>query len=123
MNDKNKGICKECNAELTGRTDKKFCSDTCRNIHHNAINKLRDEALKAINRKLKRNALILESLVTGGIKYTKVGLLHSQGFNFEFSTHQLIAPDGKKYKYCYNYGYHIVNSEEIILVTVKDLER
>ena len=31
-------VCLECGDKLVGRSDKKFCSDYCRNAHNNTIN-------------------------------------------------------------------------------------
>ena len=31
--------CPECNDPIVGRTDKKFCSDGCRNSFNNRVNK------------------------------------------------------------------------------------
>jgi len=112
--------CQKCGTKFTGRTDKKFCGDSCRNIYHNMLNKVQDKALKIINNKLKKNVVILDRLIAHGIKNTKMDLLRSQGFDFVFFTHELTAPDGKKYKYCYHYGYHIVNPDKIILISAKD---
>lgn len=112
--------CQECKIKLIGRADKKFCSDNCRNHHHNAIYKQRDEFLKIINRKLKKNAVILERLMKHGIKSIRKELLQSEGFDFRFFTHQLTSPDGEEVKCCYSYGYYYCTAEDLKLIDVKD---
>lgn len=112
--------CLECGIGIIGRTDKKFCSDNCRNHYNNALHKQRNATLTIINKKLKKNATILGRLAGYGVYHIKTKVLLDEGFDFEFFTHQLTAPDGKKYKYCYNYGYHMVNTEDIILICARD---
>ena len=114
--------CQECGIKITGRIDKKFCGDTCRIHYHNVLNKQRDALLKTINRKLKKNAVILERLLKYGIESIRKELLESEGFDFVFITHQLITKDGKEIICCYNYGYYYLTAEELKLIEVKDLD-
>jgi len=111
--------CHECGTQLTGRTDKKFCSDHCRNYYNNSLYKQRNEVIKIINRKLKRNTVILERLVTHGISKIKKEQLRAEGFDFGFFTHQFTVSTGEKYNCCYNYGYAHTGKEDIILFSLQ----
>lgn len=114
--------CQDCGSKLAGRIDKKFCSDICRSNYNNMLNKKRDTALKQINSILKKNVIILQKLNGYGIKALQPSLLETAGFNFNFFTHQVILDQGKKYNCCYNYGYHMINKEEIELITINEPE-
>jgi len=54
--------CLLCNEKLSGRIDKKFCSDYCRTQYHNVRNKLSADLIRKINTILKRNRRILTEL-------------------------------------------------------------
>jgi len=54
--------CPECNDPIIGRTDKKFCSDGCRNSYNNRVNKDQKNLIRNINNRLRKNWRILESL-------------------------------------------------------------
>ena len=52
--------CLECGEKIVGRVDKKFCSDYCRNAHHNNLNKDRKNLVRNVNNLLRKNYRILE---------------------------------------------------------------
>ena len=54
--------CPECSDLIIGRTDKKFCSDGCRNSYNNRVNKDQKNLIRNINNRLRKNWRILESL-------------------------------------------------------------
>ena len=54
--------CLECGIKLLGRTDKKFCSDQCRNTYNNRLNKDETAYMKNVNRILRKNRRILKEL-------------------------------------------------------------
>jgi hypothetical protein len=110
--------CLECGIQITGRTDKKYCSDHCRNYHNNLLYKHRNEAIKKINGKLKKNTVILERLITHGISNISKVQLQAEGFDFGFFTHQFTVSTGEKYNCCYNYGYTHQTKDEIILFSL-----
>jgi len=114
--------CKECGIQLIGRTDKKFCSDFCRIHYHNTLNRQSNEIIKIINKKLKKNALILDKLISHDITTVKIDLLRSEGFDFVFFTHEHTVPAGEKYKCCYNYGYHHIDHDDILLICLGEAE-
>ena len=60
------GTCKQCGKNITGRLDKKFCDDYCRNTYNNQ-NKRDDELLiQGINRIIRKNRRILKTLCPVG---------------------------------------------------------
>ena len=78
--------CLECDEDVKGRIDKKFCSDYCRNAHNNRVNKDSKNLIRNINNRLRKNHKILTELnVTGKSKVTRTKL-YDKGFDFQFFT-------------------------------------
>ncbi len=113
-----KRFCQSCKQILQGRTDKKFCDDGCRNNFNNQQNSMLNKEVRCINRILKRNRAILLALLPVGKQQRivrKENLL-LEGFNFGYSTHQGVGPDGSSYQICYDVGLILQeNSEYLIL--------
>jgi len=107
--------CLECDEKIIGRTDKKFCSDICRNSYNNKINSVTNNYVRVVNTMLKRNRKILEELVPAtSTKTTKEKLLQ-RGFNFHYFTNIHKGRKGSYY-FCYDYGYHALGKDQYILV-------
>jgi hypothetical protein len=90
-----------------GRLDRKFCSDGHKNEYNNAIKIKELEEIRKINIALKRNRRILKKLLGNSdeILVTEKKLI-SEGFNFDFSTHNIVSKQKKnKFIFSYNYGY------------------
>ena len=115
-------FCLDCGSKLNGRLDKKFCDDHCRSHYNNELNRGRNAALKEINRILRTNACILEKLTAQGINLISHNMLRTTGFNFNFYTHQE-GYNGNVYFCCYNYGYHYLNDDELLLVAMPVLSK
>ena len=108
--------CLECEEEIRGRIDKKFCSDYCRNSYNNKINKEHKNLIRNINNRLRKNYKILSELnTTGKMKVTRTKL-YDQGFDFNFFTSQYTTKTGNTYFYVYNQGYLPLENETFLLV-------
>lgn len=109
--------CLDCGAILKGRSDKKFCSDQCRNNYNNTINREANNLVRNVHSVLRKNRKILCELYEGGKKKVHRDALLVSEFNKNFFTHT-IETDGDSVitKYCYEYGYRELNSEYIVLV-------
>src|SRR4051812_6202663 len=94
--------CPECGEKFYGRSDKKFCSDYCRNAFNNKQNSDCTNHIRNINNTLRKNRRILENIIVSGkterLPWQKLALV---GFNFEYCTHMRTTNDGKMYFYCY----------------------
>ena len=55
--------CLECNEDLIGRKDQKFCCDYCRNTFNNRLNEDVNANVRRINRILKKNRRIISDLL------------------------------------------------------------
>ncbi len=79
-------LCPECGEKIIGRTDKKFCTDYCRNAYNNKVNKGSKNLIRNTNNRLRKNYKILSELnQSGKTKVTRVKLLY-HNFDFNFFT-------------------------------------
>lgn len=108
--------CIECGEKFSGREDKKFCSDGCRNAYNNKINKDSTNYMRNINNKLRKNYRILSELNLEGKTKTSRTKLISKGFDFEFFTNILNTKTGNTYYFLYDQGYMALENEYFILV-------
>ncbi len=108
--------CPECGEKLRGRTDKKFCSDYCRNTHHNKVNKDTSNLIRNTNNLLRRNHRILEELNPGNKTSVSRNKLLAKGFNFEFFTSIYNTKSGNQYFFIYDQGYLKLENDFYALV-------
>lgn len=108
--------CPECGEKIIGRTDKKFCSDQCRNAYNNKINKDATNLIRNTNNRLRKNWRILERLNPNQkTKTTKTKLLE-KGFDFNLFTSIYTTKVGKIYYFVYNQGYLPLDNDFYALV-------
>ena len=111
--------CLSCGDQIKGRSDKKFCSDQCRNNFHNQENQ-KNEYIKQVNAILKKNRRILESLNPDGkAKVSKERLL-TLGFQFKYYTNVYKTSTGNIYYFCYEHGYLPLENDLYALVIKKE---
>jgi predicted nucleic acid-binding Zn ribbon protein len=110
--------CVECGHPLRGRTDKRFCDDTCRNHHNNALRAREDIIIKDINKILKMNRRILQSLVPDDAESASSSTrqLQFMGFHFNYFTHSQIKENGETFFFCYDFGYLILDQGKVLVV-------
>ena len=90
--------CIECKKLLNGRSDKKFCDEGCRNNHNNRLNSIAYKNVKNINKILRINRNVLNSLLPNEDKTTvSQKTLLILGFNFEYYTHTYHTKAGNQY--------------------------
>lgn len=100
-------LCRECSAPLTGRSDKQFCSDSCRTAFHNRQYRSQGRQTGAINAILRRNRKILSETQAAGL--TGIGLKNSRmnGFDRRFFTAMEQRPLHATVYHCYEFSYII----------------
>lgn len=109
--------CLYCGAVLSGRSDKKYCDDNCRNNHHYQLRKDDDNScVKFVNAALMRNRDILKSLRFNTGCVVKVKDLVNLNFNFELMTGIYKTRKGTEYKLIYDYAYRFVTENEVQLL-------
>ncbi len=114
--------CLECINPIKGRTDKKFCSDACRNNFNNRQKSDVTTKMRQINSILKKNHKVLSSMLLNvrdmpneKIKLSK-DRLFELGFNFNYFTNIYTNKKGMTYYYCYEYGYLPIENNYCFLV-------
>lgn len=109
-------ICLSCGDTFSGRVDKKFCSDGCRNTYNNSLNRDSSNLMKNINNRLRKNYRILVELNTlGKTKVTRNKLI-SKGFDFHYLTEILQTQKGHAYYFVYDQGYLKLEDDWFMLV-------
>ena len=109
--------CLECGEEFVGRSDKKFCSDACRNSYNNKLNSDENNFVRNTNNILRKNRRILKSIIPDGktktVSKTKV---LAEGYDFKYLTEFLKTKTGKVYFFCYEYGYLQIDENRLTVV-------
>lgn len=112
--------CQNCDAKISGRIDKKFCSNECRNEFNNKRYRAENQAMIAINKILKKNRSILKRLNPDGKIIISEELLLKSGFDLEYFTSIYVTKDGREYRYCYDYGYQYDSNKKTFLIVIKN---
>lgn len=108
--------CLECEDPLKGRTDKKFCSDYCRNSFNNKVNKESKNLVRNINNRLKKNYKILSELNVSGKTKVSRTKLYDKGFDFQLFTSIYQTKTGNNYFYIYDEGYLLLENYTYLLI-------
>ena len=109
-------LCLDCHTPLKGRADKKFCDDQCRSNYNNKLKMKEHGYTKKINQILFHNRKILmEENPNGKTKVRKDQLL-KKGFDFNYHTHIYTTQTANSYVFCYEFGYLLLENEEVLLV-------
>lgn len=109
-------VCFECSDSLRGRSDKKFCSDSCRNAYNNRHSCDANNFVRNVNNVLRRNRRILQGIMGKHITIVNRFHLIRLGFDFKYYTHIIPEKEGDEVYFCYEYGYRYMGSEGISIV-------
>ena len=112
--------CIECANSFYGRSDKKFCSDSCRNAYNNRMIAPSTATIKRINRVLRKNYQILNAMTPEQKPTVSVARLSAKGFDFDHFTSLLETKEGRQYRFCYDIGYLLLNPNLALVVRKKD---
>jgi len=95
----------ECGDTVVGRSDKKFCCDTCRNTFNNARNRDSINLIRNTHNRLRKNYRILGDLNPNGKTEVSLATLLNQGFSFEYITGISPSEEGGFYRHVYDQAY------------------
>lgn len=109
-------LCLDCSQPLKGRADKKFCDDQCRSNYNNRLKVDKSDFVKEVNAILNKNRNVLKQLNPDGKTKISREKLLSKGFSFTYFTHIYQTQKGNTYRFCYEYGYLQLESEDFLLV-------
>jgi hypothetical protein len=116
-------VCTACGAIIKGRSDKKFCDDTCRNNFNNQLRSDHTTIMRSISKSLSKNRRILKNLLSEKeqtITIKKEKLLEL-GFLFTYHTHTYTNQKSGTYFYCYDYGYLPLKNNFYLVVRQKNV--
>ncbi len=111
--------CLACNEIIHGRSDKKFCSDYCRNDFNNKKKSEDTKHINAINKILSNNRNILQRLCPTGKFAIKKEKLASERFDFNYFTNIYKTQKEDVYYFCYDYGYRFFTDNDKVLIVKK----
>lgn len=111
-----KRCCIFCGRELSGRSDKKFCDDNCRNNYGYQRNKYNNDVINKINKSLLYNRNILKSITKSRRKIVKKQILVNNKFNFDMMTGVRRTQKQQEYKLVYDYAYRYINDEDVLII-------
>lgn len=108
--------CPYCNKIITGRTDKMFCNDRCRNNYYYKINCEKKGFIRQINTKLLKNRGILRTVNPYGRVSVPKMYLEELGFDFSCFTGLYKTKKGKEYFIVYDHAFNIDEEQRVHLV-------
>ena len=110
--------CKICKNEMSGRSDKLFCSIKCKNYYHIHLRHASKKAAIRINEYLKRNHGILLEQLSKNKTQVKVyrNVLADKKFRFKYHTHTAVNSNGKTFHYIYDLAWMEFSDDEILII-------
>ncbi|HMS30566.1 MAG TPA: hypothetical protein PKD32_12005 [Saprospiraceae bacterium] len=108
--------CEICSSEIFGRSDKRFCSDSCRALFHQNEKRPLSALVKKTNKVLLNNYKILSLFNPDGKKIINRDRLEHEGYSFEFMTQIITTKKGNQYTFCYDQGFMQLEDGKLILV-------
>ena len=105
---------------ITGRSDKKYCSNHCKSAAQYEARKRNEPTHHLIDRQLKKNRKILKAHNKSGTTSLRKKILTDQGFDPNFFTHYWRNKKGQIYLFCYEFGFlhkKINEKDKYILIT------
>jgi len=109
-------VCPECGYPILGRTGKVFCSDGCRTRFNNNRRKDANQIMRKVNHILRTNRSILEECINRGLETVRKPDLLEMGFDFDHCTATGISSTGMAFRYCYEFGYTLLDGDLVGLV-------
>lgn len=101
--------CLNCQKPLKGRSDKKYCNESCRNEYFNKQKEIERKEIRKVDIALRKNRRILKELFDDNeSEYVREKELEERGFKFRYHTHHHTTTSTKEkreYLFCYDYAY------------------
>lgn len=111
-------FCKICKIPIRGRSDKVFCSATCKAYYHNKLKEVTLKATVGIDKILHRNRSILLEIMGKNSVQKKVpkSLLEKKNFKFHYMTGFYENAQLKRYHIVYDFAWMDFKTGEILIV-------
>lgn len=108
--------CPYCNRIISGRTDKMFCDDRCRNNFYYKVNNENKAYIRNINKILLKNRGILRTVNPSGRTSVPKRYLDELGFDFNCFTSIHKTKKGREYYLVYDQAFSYDEDERVSLV-------
>lgn len=115
--------CATCGNLLTGRTDKKYCSDQCRYIQNNKNKYDAEYPLLEVNKQLRKNRSILKKLCPVGKATVRKEVMLAMGYDVTLFSSLFLTTKKQVYYLCYDYGFTPINengTEKALIITKQE---
>lgn len=112
--------CLICNDPVTGRADKKYCSDQCRALANNEKKAKSQYTLHSTNKILRKNRTILKTLCPQGKATVRKEVLIDLGFQIDTFTSLYVTNSKQVYYICYDFAFLPLkegNVEKVLIVS------
>lgn len=110
--------CPYCNKIITGRTDKVFCDDKCRNNFYYMVNNEQKTYIRKINVTLLKNRGILRTVNPSGRMSVPKNYLEELGFDFNCFTGIHKTKKGRVYYLVYDQAFSFDENDERVSLVV-----
>lgn len=110
--------CPICNHPISGRADKKYCSDQCRALANNEKKVKNQFTLLTTNRTLRKNRTILKTLCPQGKATVRKEVLIALGFQIDAFTSLYVTNSKQVYYICYDFAFSPLKEGEIEKVLI-----
>lgn len=106
--------CPICKKEIKGRSDKKYCSQECKNAYHSRLINYTNKSTVKVDKILHRNYAILVELL-GRKQYleTTKNQLEEKGFVFHYCTSTYKNTQNKQCYYIYDYLWFELRNKKV----------
>ena len=108
--------CPYCNRIISGRTDKMFCDDRCRNNYYYQVNNEQKTYIRKINKILLKNRGILRTVNPYGRLSVPKRYLEELGFDFNCFTGIYKTKKGREYYLVYDQAFSYDEDDRMSLV-------
>lgn len=113
--EREKRECLFCGTSLSGRKDKKFCDDSCRNNHYYNTRKNTNLFINGVNDILRNNRSVLKSLCCHTKVVVKKQMLEDMGFKFDYMTSLHLTRRNVCYRLVYDYAYRVIGENVVVM--------
>ena len=116
-----KGKCPMCKLTFRGRTDKKFCSVSCKSSYHRKLTAHTKKATSRIDKILHRNRSILQEVVGKKVdgKQVPKEVLDAKNFNYSHVTGYHKNSRNKVVNYVYDFSWVIFSDNNLLVKRIR----
>lgn len=112
--------CQHCGTEFKGRSNKKFCSNACKNNYHNEAYRESNQVVLNLDKKLHKNRSVLKDMFqVYRSSPISLDILKARGFDENFHTHTFNAPSGDRYVMVYEVGYKMSFDDQVQIIELE----